>query len=321
MVLGDPKLNELAMDLAIRGARKYLRTNTSRKNPKKRKYLRGSQGAYNDYLVRTTRNMNAHKRITTNAVSIYNNISSLKNRSSTKTSVCEVTDSVPDLSKLFVHTRKLYGFEITDIKRYDPTAAPTSSASHVSNTRLVDQVWVNGFHLQMEVCTVSTLPVWFNYALVQSKNGRPSVTAPADASQPYRVDNIGLDGFLRSNKISRDENLDATLTSMEINHSSISTDQWTVLKRDKILLGPCRSTTDNQIFAYQGMPSGHRFIDTYYPIKKLFAYNDDSDEKCETPVFFVYWCDSVFNNADVISDHRADIQFMPVTHFDDKNRA
>lgn len=162
-------------------------------------------------------------------------------------------------------SRTLIFYDMTDL------AQTTTNAINARNRAIA---MISGFKMRMWVRNNRDEPLLLRMALLRAKNAKV----------------ISTDGFFREYTTSRDRNFSTGLSAMEFWGSPISTDKYSILwSKKKLLAG--RSPTTN-VFVDRSR-ANYFLLNKYYRLKRQLAFNDDTDDACETPVFFVMWADSI----------------------------
>ncbi|QCX35032.1 capsid protein [Blackfly DNA Virus 6] len=175
-----------------------------------------------------------------------------------------------------IATLALYGADATRIDKM--------SGTFNRSDRFFQQVDYRGLRYEFAIRNALPDPVIFNYAVISFKNATYTLEDTTYPAEPYQAPGLASDGFFRFNGDSRDENFDNSLAAIAINYAPISTDQYNIHMHKRVLLGPrpVGSDWNHQINTF-------RHIKGYVPIKRTLRYNDDTDTKCENPIWVVYW--------------------------------
>lgn len=155
------------------------------------------------------------------------------------------------------------------------------------NLRERDIINIRGFLLQNEWKNTRTNPVMVNWAIIQPKNSKTVTT---------------VDFCRGKGNTNRAIDFSVNQSTADLNYASINTDIYHVIKHKRFQLGPAGSNT---------IPDWKR-QKLWVPLKRQLRFTDDTTGSCETPIFFVYWCDEInrasgsaaVNNAlDVTYEH------------------
>lgn len=174
-------------------------------------------------------------------------------------------------------TQSLYGIDCTNIRK--------STGAFERTRRWYGQINFKGIKYQWLIRNDSTDPVVFNYACISFKNDRYSLTNTTYPAEPYQVPSLALDGFLRYDGLSRDENLDTGISGIIAGYNPISTDQYNIHMHKRVTLA---GKPGGSAYTYT-YANNYRRIKGYVPIKRVLRYNDDANEDCESPIYLVYW--------------------------------
>jgi len=105
---------------------------------------------------------------------------------------------------------------------------------------------------------------------------------------PKIANNVGLQGFFRSNANQRAVDFDdtANLTSMDYHCRNINSDLYNIITHKRLKLAARQATTQN-VGGYTAR------VMRYIPIKRQLRYDQIGElgEKCTTPIFFIWWYD------------------------------
>lgn len=206
-----------------------------------------------------------------------------------------------------LRTHALFAVDCTDIAQ--------STGAFERTRRMYAQVDLRGVKYNWLVRNKISEPLMFNYALVSFKNGTYPLTNAAYPSEPYECPTLAADGFFRSDTISRDENFDIGLSSVNINYDPISTDQYNVHMHKRVLLGP-NSTSSS----YSVNRESYKRVTGYVPIKRVLRYNDDSSNDCENRIYLVYWVQPFMRDSGAISNPQfqvCDVMMLHKSYFRD----
>jgi len=164
------------------------------------------------------------------------------------------------------------------------TAIGKMSGTMYRSDRMFGQVDYRGVKYEFLIRNALSDPVIFNYAVISFKNDQYALEDTSYPAEPYQAPTLAADGFFRFNGISRDENFDNGLSSIQIGFNPISTDQYNVHMHKRLTLGarPVGSEWNHRHDTY-------RRVRGYVPIKRVLRYNDDASEVCESPIWIVYW--------------------------------
>ncbi len=162
------------------------------------------------------------------------------------------------------NTRSLYVNQLTSILE-------KASFTHVAGRRDRQIVNCRGFKLHAEFRNDLNVPLYLNVAVLAPKHL---------GALPNTVD------FFRSfGDTTRSENFAGGLTALQIHHSPINLDIYEILSHDRFTLGPDLTGGDYHMQKASNILTYNKWV----KLDRQLRF--DSTNNCETPVYFVYWCD------------------------------
>lgn len=185
-------------------------------------------------------------------------------------------------------------FPIASLSLYgvDCTTIDKMSSAFERSDRMFQQVDFRGIKYNFIIRNASSHPVVFNYGVVSFKNNNYTLEQTTWPAEPLQSPTLAADGWFRWNGDSRDENFDNGISSITIGYNPISSDQYNVHMHKRTILGPKYGSAD-----WSGNRESYKHITGYVPIKRILRFNDDASEKCENPIWIVYWVTRLFENS------------------------
>jgi len=164
--------------------------------------------------------------------------------------------------------RTLYANELTLVAK--------AGATNDINTRQRQIIYVTGFSIKGFMISNFNNHNLLNIAVVSPRNNNATT--------------LQADGFFRDYNSSRDINFSTGLSGLRMHVLPISTDKFRVLAHKRLRVGPSLDTNTG-LFNDNGVSNMCEF-DIWVPLKRNLQYNDDTDDNCESKVFWVMWYSS-----------------------------
>lgn len=181
----------------------------------------------------------------------------------------------------------LYYNEITDIDK---------TTTNAINGRQGNACFLSGTKLHMRLYNnQADVPIKIHFAVVSPVGSKIITTS----------------GWFRDYLTSRDKDLTTTLDEIEYD-DPINSDKFITHWRTSFTLGPRNNPTVNTAY-HVGAPSFLEYS-KYIPIKRNIRFNDDTDEECESPVFFVWWAKLMAGPGQGSSVYDASIRLVSFFH-------
>lgn len=172
-----------------------------------------------------------------------------------------------------LNERKVYMWQVTALAR-----------GTVANTREHDVALITGFKLHVTMVNHWTVPTTVHMAIISplKQEGAEFETSKFfKGAGGSTGSSIGID----YNGITTPS---FTPSSEELNYLHINTDQYSVIKHWKILLGTQNAGTAAGNFT-SGEKSNYRTVKKYIPIYRPVQYTGATTLDCKTPIYFVIY--------------------------------
>ena len=175
-----------------------------------------------------------------------------------------------------------------ELNAYDMCFLPKTSSQNDANNRQRGLVNMRGFKVCMEIVNKSAVPMYLNLAVI----------SPTGKNNGFTVNNAGQDSeaifakFFRDQGTSNDryKNFSSALSALELRCLPINTDEWTVLKHKRMLLGrvPEELPGTGTLFTQR---ANFKTFEFYKRISRQIMYDSGSGTSAEQPVYLVWWAD------------------------------
>lgn len=167
-------------------------------------------------------------------------------------------------------------------------------------TRSRQLINCKGIQLTMHLHNKTTQVLYFNWAVIAPKHTQSGVST---------ID------FFRSQDGGRGTNFSTALTPLELHYNPINTDRYTVLRHKRLELDPLSDT----IFYNSDTGRGnHKTTKIWIPINRQLRYDSQVSTTCNTPIYFVYWCDlSRAASSTTSTANAATLSYMHTMFFTD----
>ena len=199
-----------------------------------------------------------------------------------------------------------------ELNIYDMTFLPKTSSSNDANTRQRGLVNMRGFKVCMEIVNKSNVPMYLNLAVISptGKNTGFSVNALGQASEAVFAK------FFRDQGESNDrwKTFSNALSALELRCLPINTDEWTVLKHKRMLLGrqPEEQAGTGTLFTQR---ANFKTMEFYKKINRQIMYDGSSGPSAEQPVYLVWWADQWGSSAGAIQADIIDWNIRVIKYF------
>jgi len=172
-----------------------------------------------------------------------------------------------------------------ELKEYNLTEIPFGQDNEM-NERKTTTIWVKGISLTMQIKNKIKDVILFNYALV----------TPFDENVSFEQN------FFKSAVQQRGVDFTTNLRSTAIHQRAINTDRFHVFTHKRMQLeSEGGGTNDINIYG----PRNWRLIQRYIPIKRMFRFENNTQNMPLTNVFLIYWCDRLCNPTNAAQENTA----------------
>lgn len=227
--------------------------------------------------------------------------STLKRRRSAKTSLRRTRMKIGE--KIGTDSARKTLQSVTDPTLFDSRTLYSLDITNVDqgtqiNQRLRGIQNIRGFQLRINYRNAFNVPAILHVAVL---NPKKSAT-------------VSTDGFFRDYATSRDVNFSTGLSSVQMNHLPISTDQYNILMHKRFRLIAAEPTTATQFDYNYG--SNVKEFRRYVRLNRQVRFNDDSTPDAETGrCFLVTWFEQTFGAAGTTAQvGKIEIQQMVTTY-------